>query len=436
MRFASCLRKVRQFGTFPDRGSMGAIRSTEQGATQRAAEDGGDLTREELESAERGFLQLLRRKRFSPAFRHRHAADLLAKARLELSEHLAEGGRVQNPAGWIVHCAWRRTQNLLEQEGRAPRVLSIDNGLPIKESTTPEDKALESDRYRRLQSAIERLPEEERKVIALAYFEGMSVREVARVLKWDKCKADRRHHAALERLRKLLRVEDIDALAVELGIAAWASVAVPYSRPRLPAILDSAGDHAAALLARAQDLARRLLGSGVAEPGMGPALGGTARAAGACTTAVVVCLATGVVGPGIGAVDGLVEHHKHPPVHHHAPAPAQPQPESAPVLATPAPTTTATSPTAGAEKSQASKVAPSKPRHRETTSATASAPTASGSQVAQEFGSFESSGEAAPEASSGSTGSTSSTSSAPSSGTSGSPAPSASGKQVESEFGM
>ena len=417
---------------------MGAIRSTEQGATQRAAANGGDLTREELESAERGFLQLLRRKRFSPAFRHRHAADLLAKARLELSEHLAEGGRVQNPAGWIVHCAWRRTQNLLEQEGRAPQVLSIDNGLPLKESTTPEDRALESDRYRRLQSAIERLPEEERKVIALAYFEGMSVREVGRALKWDKCKADRRHHAALDRLRKLLRVEDIDALAVELGILAWASVALPQPRPRLLAYLDSVGDHAAALLARAQDLARRLLGSGVAEPGMGPALGGTARAAGACTTAVVVCLATGVVGPGIGAVDGLVEHHKHPPVHHHAAAPAPPQPESAPVLATPAPTTTATSPTAGAEKSQASKATPSKPRHRQATSATASAPTASGSQVAQEFGSFESSGEAAPEASSGNTGSTSSTSSAASSATSGSssPAPSASGKQVESEFGM
>ena len=419
---------------------MGAIRSTEQGATQRAAEDGGDLTREELESAERGFLQLLRRKRFSPAFRHRHAADLLAKARLELSEHLAEGATVRNPAGWIVHCAWRRTQNLLEAEGRAPRVLSIDNGLPIaRESVTPEDRVLKSDRYRRLQSAIERLPEEERKVIALAYFEGMSVREVGRALKWDKCKADRRHHAALERLRKLLRVEDFDALAVELGIAAWASVAVTHSRPRLPAILDSAGDHAAALLGRAQDLTRRLLGSGVAEPGMGPALGGTARAAGACTTAVVVCLATGVVGPGIGAVDGIVQHHKHPPVHHHAPAPAPAQPESAPILATPPPTTTATSPTADAAKSQASKSTPSKPRHREGTSATTSAPTASGSQVAQEFGSFESSGEAAPEASSGSTGSTSSTSSAPSSGTSSSsssPAPSASGKQVESEFGM
>ncbi len=417
---------------------MGAIRSTEQGATQRAAANGGDLTREELESAEHGFLQLLRRKRFSPAFRHRHAADLLAKARLELSEHLAEGGQVQNPAGWIVHCAWRRTQNLLEQEGRAPRVLSIDNGLPIRESVTPEDRALESDRYRRLQSAIERLPEEERKVIALAYFEGMSVREVGRALKWDKCKADRRHHAALERLRKLLRIEDIDALAVELGILAWVSVAVPYSRPRLPAYLDSVGDHAAALLARAQDLARRLLGSGVAEPGMGPALGGTARAAGACTTAVVVCLATGVVGPGIGAVDGLVEHHRHPPVHHHAPAPAPPQPESAPILATPPPTTTATSPTAGAEKSRASKATPSKPRHRQATSATTSAPTASGSQVAQEFGSFEGGGEAASEASSGSSGSTFSTSSSASSATSGSssPAPSASGKQVESEFGM
>ena len=416
---------------------MGAIRSTDQGATQRAAPNDGDLTREELESAERGFLQLLRRKRFSPAFRHRHAADLLGKARLELSEHLAEGGQVQNPAGWIVHCAWRRTQNLLEQEGRAPRVLSIDNGLPIKESATPEDKALESDRYRRLQSAIERLPEEERKVVALVYFEGMSVREVGRTLKWDKCKADRRHHAALERLRKLLRVEDVDALAVELGIAAWASVAVPHPRPRLLAFFDASGHHAIALLGRGQDLARRLLGGGAAEPGMGPALGGAARAAGACGAAAVACLATGVVGPGIGAVDGIAEHHKHPPIERHARVPAPPERESASVTAEPPPTaaTSASSPGSGAKKQTSKKT--QRKRRSEASPTTASPSAATGKQVAQEFGSFESSGEAAPEASSGSSSSTSSTSSVGSSGaTSSKSAPRASGKQVQSEFGM
>ena len=413
---------------------MGAIRSTEQGATQRAAEDGGDLTREELESAERGFLQLLRRKRFSPAFRHRHAADLLAKARLELSEHLAEGGQVQNPAGWIVHCAWRRTQNLLEQEGRAPRMLSIDNSHPVaRESVTPEDRALKSDRYRRLQSAIERLPEEERKVIALAYFEGMSVREVARALKWDKCKADRRHHAALERLRKLLQVEDIDSLAVELGILAWASVTVPHSRPRLLALLDVTGHHAVALLGRAQDLARRLLGGGAAEPGMGPALGGAARAAGACGAAAVACLATGVIGPGVGAVDGIAAHHRPPRVEHHVRALAPVEPESAPVAV---PATTANEATNGATKRVLK--AASHSRHREASSATSSAPTASAKQVAQEFDPFNGGGgEAASAAASGSSGSASSSSSTESSGASSSPsAPQASGKQVEAEFGF
>ena len=412
---------------------MGAIRSTDQGAAQSAA-NGGDLTREELESAERGFLQLLRRKRFSPAFRHRHAADLLAKARLELSEHLAEGATVRNPAGWIVHCAWRRTQNLLEQEGRAPRLLSIDNGHPIaRESVTPEDRALKSDRYRRLQSAIERLPEEERKVIALAYFEGMSVREVGRALKWDKCKADRRHHAALERLRKLLRVEDVDSLAVELGILAWASVTVPHPRPRLLALLDVAGHHAVALLGRAQDLARRLLSGGGTEPGMGPALGGAARAAGACGAAAVACLATGVIGPGVGVVNGVAEHHRHPSVEHHAPTPAPAEPESAPATAA---TTSASAPTEAPAR-RVSKSTPRK-RHREANSAASSAPTASAKQVAQEFDPFNGGGgEATSEASGGSSGSASSSSSAgSSSANSSASAPRASGKQVESEFGF
>ena len=414
---------------------MGTTRSTGQEAGQRIAVKDGDLTREELESAERGFRQLLRRKRFSPAFLDRHAADLLGRARLEFSEHIAEGGEVRNPAGWIVHCAWRRTQNLLEQEGRAPRVLSIDNGLPVKESATPEDKALESDRYRRLQSAIERLPEEERKVVALVYFEGMSVREVGRALKWDKCKADRRHHAALERLRKLLRVEDVDALAVELGIAAWASVAVPHPRPRLLGFVDAAAHHATALLGRGQDLARRLLGGGAAEPGMGPALGGAARAAGACGAAAVACLATGVVGPGIGAVDGLAEHHKYPPIERTAPVPASPERESAPATAEPPAAASAGAPS-GSVKKQTSKTA-SRKRQSEATPTTASPSAATGKQVAQEFDPFNGGGEAVPEASSGSGGSTSSTSSAGSRGaTSSKSAPSASGKQVESEFGM
>lgn len=403
-----------------------------------------ELGREELEAAERGFKQLLRRKRFSPAFLDRHAADLLAKARLEYSQYVAEGGEVRNPAGWLIHCAWRRTQNLLEQEGRAPRVISIDNGGAFaNESATPEEKVLTSDRYRQLQAALEQLPPEERKVIALTYFEGMSVREAGRALKWDKCKADRRHRAALERLQELLGVKDIDSLQIEVGIAAWASIAAgDDASSRLPAGVEAAGDSVAdnivAVIGRGQDVARRVLTGGGAEPGMAPALGGAARTAGVCGAAAVACLASGVVGPGVGGVDVLADQREKPSVERPAskPQPANAMTVSPEVAATTAPT--AANAQASTRKERPQKQSSSKPRARkqqaQRTSTTSS--TATPSQVAEEFDPFTGGGETS---SSGSTatggGSTSSQTPSSTGGSSPSPPP-ANGKQVQSEFGL
>lgn len=389
--------------------------------------------RTDLEAAERGFLQLLRRKRFSPAFIDRHGADLIAKARLEYSQHVAEGGEVRNPAGWIIHCAWRRTQNLLEQEGRAPRVLSIDNGGAFaNESRTPEDEVLTSDRYRQLQGAIEQLPIEERKVIALTYFEGMSVREVGRTLKWDKCKADRRHRAALERLQELLGVKDIDSLQIEIGIAAWASLGAGASaRTRLPAGVEATFDGIASVAARGQELARRLLTGGAAEPGIAPAIGGAARTAGVCGAAAVACVATGLVGPGVGGVDVLADQHQRKPAAERpAPSATVEETASAPEILTPAPPAAESSASAvgGSTKRNASKSKTSRRRAGSSGSAASATP----QQVAEEFDPFT----GGSTSSSSGSGAGSSSTSGGSTGSSASPPPPASGKQVESEFGL
>ena len=115
------------------------------------------------------------------------------------------------------------------------------------------------------------------------------------------------HRAALERLQELLGVKDIDSLQIGVGIAAWASLTagdVATSRiPGVGAALDAVGNGIAATVGRGQDLARRLLTGGTAEPGMAPALGGAARTAGACGAAAVACVASGLVGPGVGGVD-------------------------------------------------------------------------------------------------------------------------------------
>jgi RNA polymerase sigma factor (sigma-70 family) len=272
----------------------------------------------QLNAAELGFRQLLRRKRFSRQFVDNHGADLMAKAEFEYSRHLARGGEVTNPTGWLINCAWRRTQNLLEEQGRTPRMVGVDVAGPLVDEATrtPEQQVLDADRARRVRDAIGALSVEERQVIELCYFEGMSVREVGRALKWNKSKADRRHRAALQRVREVLGVDDVDALAIDLGLAAYVSLAAEKGSSSVGhgALADSAG-RLGELATRAHEVARRFLVSGGGEPSTAAVAGSAGRAAGACGAAALACFATGVVGPGLKGVDVVGNHHAKAPLH-------------------------------------------------------------------------------------------------------------------------
>ena len=269
-----------------------------------------ELRPAELEEARLGFNQYLRRKHFSPQFIARHGEDLFATATLEYSRKIAEGAEIEHPAGWLITCAWQRTKSLLEAEDRSPRVVSTERAGALGDelSQSPEDAALDEDRFRKVQEAIDQLSLNERRLLELSYFEGMAVREAARALHWHPSKAQRCHEAARRRLHDLLGVESFDELELDIGLAAFLSLIGTGSTTHLPAgveaAIELAGRGASYAWARAQDLARRLpLGSG-AEPSTA-ALGGSAgRAAGVCATAALACLASGVVGPGVGGVIG------------------------------------------------------------------------------------------------------------------------------------
>jgi RNA polymerase sigma factor (sigma-70 family) len=266
------------------------------------------LSRSQLDAARLGFNQYLRRKHFSPQFIANHSDELLATATLEYSRKLAEGVEVDHPTGFLITCAWRRTKSLLEAESRTPRVISTDKSEAITDELTPspEEAVLDEDRLRKVQEAVEQLSEEERRLLELSYFEGLAVREVARQLAWHPSKAQRCHEGARDRLHELLGVESVDELEIEIGLAAFLSLAADrtaglHLAPGIEAVAELVQRGTASAWARTQDLARRLSLGGNAEPSATAALGGSAgRAAGVCATAVVACLATGVVGPGIG----------------------------------------------------------------------------------------------------------------------------------------
>jgi RNA polymerase sigma factor (sigma-70 family) len=269
-----------------------------------------ELKQSELEEARRGFIQFLRRKRFSPQFIASHGDDLFATAALEYSRKVAEGEEIDSPAGWLITCAWRRTKSLLEAEGRSPQIVSTDKAEAIEDELgrTPEDVTLDEDRLRKVQEAVDQLSVEEQRLLELAYFEGMAVREAARELHWHPSKAQRCHEAAREHLHQLLGVDSLDELEIIIGLAAYISLAEKASAPHFPAgaeaVADAIGRGVGHGWARAQDLARRLPFGGGAEPSATAAIGSSAgRAAGVCATAAIACLASGVVGPGVGGVN-------------------------------------------------------------------------------------------------------------------------------------
>ncbi len=302
-----------------------------------------ELKQSELEEARRGFIQFLRRKRFSPQFIASHGDDLFATAALEYSRKVAEGKEIDSPAGWLIICAWRRTKSLLEAQGRSPHIVSTDKTETIEDELgrSPEDVTLDEDRLRKVQEAVDQLSLEERRLLELAYFEDMPVREAARELHWHPSKAQRCHEAARKHLHQLLGVDSLDELEIIVGLAAYISLADKASTPHLPAGVEAAAetigrgiDHG---WARAQDLARRFPFGGGAESSATAALGGGAgRAAGVCATAALACLASGVVGPGVG---GLIDGGS-------APAPKQRDVAAAPRVAplTPRSNSTSSSP--------------------------------------------------------------------------------------------
>jgi RNA polymerase sigma factor (sigma-70 family) len=212
-----------------------------------------ELTRAQMDAARTAFRGKLLRLRYSPQFIVYNADELLAIAHSEYARAVAKGVEVEDPVAWTIHCAWRRTQNLLQAESIRPRSVSSEQigELVDDEGTDLEEQALEVDRARRLREAVAKLDEDQHKVIALTFFEDMSVREAARHLGCSASSVQHRRETALRTLRRFLPVRSGDELAVDFGMACWLAVAAERSGFHLPAgfetVIDRAGHGASGL---------------------------------------------------------------------------------------------------------------------------------------------------------------------------------------------
>jgi RNA polymerase sigma-70 factor (ECF subfamily) len=113
-------------------------------------------------------------------------------------------------AVWLLTIARRTALDRLRLEGRRPLLSdgrdpdSIWHGLPDK--THDADEA----RWRGLHFAVHALPAQQKQVIELAYYQGLSQSEIAAELGWPLGTVKTRMRAALQALRHVWLEEDAD----------------------------------------------------------------------------------------------------------------------------------------------------------------------------------------------------------------------------------
>jgi RNA polymerase sigma factor (sigma-70 family) len=259
------------------------------------------VTAEELREAEKGLVRLLHAKRFPREWIERNVPDVMAQARTDFAARLA-AGKKDETVNLLVVIGYRRAVKVLDAQLAAPSTTSIETVFHLADESapTPEEEVIEHDREERVVKAMAHLPDRERKLMALIYFDGRSVRDAGRRLGWGKSSADRHHRAALEKLHELL---DRSLLSPEISIPAYIAARHWQNSP-LPAVerwMQGAGETAAEGL---------MVGSGrlghAVEGASAAASSGAGRtAAGVCGAAVAVCLtgaATGVIGSGGGVL--------------------------------------------------------------------------------------------------------------------------------------
>jgi RNA polymerase sigma factor (sigma-70 family) len=268
-----------------------------------------ELSQAQMERVRSVYIGRLWRHRFKPEFIHNHAEDLIAEAHSVYVEAIRAGEKIDDPVGWTVVCAWCRTQNHFKS-GKTRYEVTTEK-LPEPVNTGPETAEFVEalDRAQRLREAIEDLRRDEQQMVALAHFEGLSIRKAAERLDLPFQTARRRYLSAMEKLEehfKAMGIESSDDLLIEAGAIAYMVVTSQGLALHLPQVVeiaaDKSGEAASSAWARAHDLARRISIGGGSDAASAAATSGGGRTLGVCAGLAITCVlgAGAVVGTGVG----------------------------------------------------------------------------------------------------------------------------------------
>lgn len=125
---------------------------------------------------------------------------------------------VDHPAltGWLFHATRNAAIDAMRSEVRRENVLRTFATMPDNSSPCPE---AEWDRLRPvLDQALDRLPERDRDVVLLRYFQGLSFSELGQRLSMSENGARMRAMRALEKLRRILGRQGVSSSTAALGL--------------------------------------------------------------------------------------------------------------------------------------------------------------------------------------------------------------------------
>jgi RNA polymerase sigma factor (sigma-70 family) len=163
------------------------------------------ITKQQIGEVEDRLRGLLFKKGFPREWIGQHVPDVMAHAQVDFAAVL-ENGPADHPMGLLFVIAYRRAIKVLRGELSKPTT-SIENlfHLADESTPTPEEAAILHDRQEVILRAMSRLPKRDRELVALHYYEGLTVGAAGRQLGFGKTSAHRHYHAAMDKLKELLK---------------------------------------------------------------------------------------------------------------------------------------------------------------------------------------------------------------------------------------
>jgi RNA polymerase sigma-70 factor, ECF subfamily len=126
--------------------------------------------------------------------------DTFLKLWSRARQYLAERGPF---LPWLLTIARRVALDRIRLEARRPALSDANDPENTWQNLSDLETTTEETRWRSLYFAVQSLHPDQRKVIELAYYQGMSQSEIAEVLEWPLGTVKTRLRAAMEKLREL-----------------------------------------------------------------------------------------------------------------------------------------------------------------------------------------------------------------------------------------